>query len=243
MRLSDLKKSDNGKPEHHKKKATRGRLKQGERIAVILELLVYIFFVTTFLLKPFVIPTGSMEDSLLVGDHILLDRVVFSRSLGFLDGIWFPQKEIERGLIVTFKAPPEMDKLYVKRVIGLPGDTVRILYKKVYINGIPLSEPYVYYKDHKTNVPGRDNFPQYRVPADHYFLMGDNRDKSADSRRWGAVPLANIVGAPWRIYWSFRSTSENYLASGFFPKMKNLFITLIHFFPRTRWHRTGKRIE
>jgi signal peptidase I len=225
------------------KTGERDRLRLRNSPALILELVIYIFFVTTFLLKPFVIPTGSMEDNLLVGDHILLDRVIFSRSLGFLDGLWFPQQEIGRGMIVTFKAPPEMDKLYVKRVIGLPGDTVRIIYKKVYINGIPLDEPYAYFKDKKMNVPGRDNFPQYRVPADHYFLMGDNRDRSADSRSWGVVPRANIVGAPWRIYWSFRSTSENYLASGFFPKVKNLFLTLIHFFPRTRWQRTGSRIK
>lgn len=243
MRLNNLNTSSFEDSDQHRERNSERSVKKKSSIENILEILIYLFFVTTFLVKPYVIPSGSMADNLLVGDHILLDQVVLSRSLGFLDSIWLPQKEIQREMVISFKAPLEKDKLYVKRVIGMPGDIIRIIYKKVYVNGLPLKEPYAYFKDKKTNVPGRDNFPQYRVPAGHFFCLGDNRDRSSDSRHWGVVSRNRIVGAPWRIYWSFRSTSERYLATGFLPRMRNLLHTIIKFFPHTRWKRTTKRVR
>ncbi len=131
-----------------------------EYFELFAETLVYVFFVMTFLLQSFVIPTGSMQNNILIGDHLLVNKVAYSRSPGSVDSIIFPQKEINRGSIVTFKAPAEMDKEYVKRVIGLPGETIKIANKKVYIDGKLLDEPYAHFDSE--NIVGSsygDNFP------------------------------------------------------------------------------------
>ncbi len=280
-----------------------------EYFELIAETLVYVFFVMTFLLQSFVIPTGSMIDNLLIGDHLLVDKVAFSRSLGFLDGFMFPQTGIKRGMIVTFRAPHEMDKEYVKRVIALPGETIKIVKQQVFINGKPLKEDYKrhftgtvfsiengrrvkeeYYQgedgspgvtrtvisdedDIPINYWYGDNFPleymnydgvdprfnlkknyrryfvdtdlgkAFQVPEGHYFCMGDNRDNSLDSRFWGPVPIDYITGKPWRIYWSYESSTEEYLTPGILHKIKDIFKTIINFFSRTRWSRTLMKID
>ena len=214
-----------------------------EYFELITETLIYVFFVMTFLLQSFVIPTGSMEENLLIGDHLLVDKVSYSRSLSPIDRLVFPQKEIKRGMIVTFKSPAEMEKEYVKRVIGEPGDRIRIENKKVFINGKLLVEPYTFFKDKNIVRGQRDNMEEYLIPEKSYFCMGDNRDNSYDSRFWGPVPADYIVGKPWRVYWSFTSTSDEYLTPGFFHKIKDLFNTVVNFFSKTRWERTGMKIE
>jgi len=214
-----------------------------EYFELIVETLVYVFFVMTFLIQSFVIPTGSMEDNLLIGDHLLVEKISYSRSLGKIDRLFFPQKEIKRGMIVTFKAPPEMEKEYVKRVIGLPGEKIKVVNKKVYINGKPLTEKYTYFKDNNILENGRDNMSEFKIPKGHYFCMGDNRDNSYDSRFWGPVPADNIVGRPWRIYWSYKSSTDEYLTPGFIHKIKDIFNTIIGFFSKTRWNRTGMKIR
>jgi signal peptidase I len=145
-------------------------------------------------------------------------------------------------MIVTFKAPPDMEKEYVKRVIALPGETIRIQDKRVFINGQPIHEPYVYFRDAHIDNGIRDNYPTYKIPPNYYFCMGDNRDNSYDSRFWGPVPADYIIGKPWRIYWSFASTSSEYMASGV-NKLRDLFSTFFNFFSKTRWDRTIKRIS
>jgi signal peptidase I len=214
-----------------------------EYFELIAETLIYVFFVMTFLLQSFVIPTGSMEENILIGDHILVDKVAYANSLGKFDRMVFPRLEIERGMIVTFKSPPELEKEYVKRVIGLPGDRIKIINKKVYINDQPLEEPYTFFKDQKIEMSYRDNFPTFKVPENHYFCMGDNRDNSYDSRFWGPVPADYIIGKPWRIYWSYDSTTEEYLTPGVWHKIKDIVKTVIHFIPKTRWPRMLKKIE
>lgn len=214
-----------------------------EYFELITETLVYVFFVMTFLLQSFVIPTGSMQDNILIGDHILVDKVAYSNAIGFFDKILFPQLKIQRGMIVTFKAPAEMEKEYVKRIIGLPGETIKIIDKKVYINGTPLDEPYTFFKDPTIEHSYRDNFPEFKVPENHYFCMGDNRDHSYDSRFWGPVPADNIIGKPWRIYWSFESSTDEYLTPGFWYKIKDIGKTFLNFFTKTRWNRTIKKIS
>lgn len=214
-----------------------------EYFELISETLIYVFFVMTFLLQSFVIPTSSMEDNILVGDHILVDKVAYSNSMGTLDGFMFPQRKIERGMIVTFKSPAELDKEYVKRVIGLPGEKIKIVDKKVYIDDSPLEEPYTLFKDKKIEHSYRDNYPEFQVPANHYFCMGDNRDNSFDSRFWGPVPENYIIGKPWRIYWSYESTTEEYLTPGLWHKIKDIGKTIVNFFSKTRWSRTIKKIE
>lgn len=132
-----------------------------EYFELFAETLIYVFFVMTFLLQSFVIPTGSMEKNILIGDHLLVNKVAYARSPGSIDNFIFPQAKIERGSIVTFKAPAELDKEYVKRVIGLPGETIRIVNKKIYINGEPLAEPYVFF-DEKVGENPADYFPLRR---------------------------------------------------------------------------------
>jgi signal peptidase I len=236
-----------------------------EYFELIVEVLIYVFFVNTFLLQSFVIPTASMEKTLLIGDHLLVNKVAYSDSISPIGSLLLPQVKIRRGMVVTFKAPPDMEKEYVKRVIGMPGDRLRISDKKVTINGRPLAEGYTVFKsvDYGAEFPPRNHydwyfqFPfnlrqtqknpdgslDYIVPAGHYFCMGDNRDNSFDSRFWGPVPAEYIVGKPWRIYWSYESNSEEYLTPGFLYKVKDLALTVVHFFTRTRWDRTIKAIK
>jgi signal peptidase I len=214
-----------------------------EYFELIAETLIYVFFVMTFLLQSFVIPTGSMQDNILIGDHILVDKVAYSRALGAIDSFLLPQLKIERGMIVTFKSPAEKDKEYVKRVIGMPGERIKIIDKQVYINGEPLKESYTFFKDPNIEHSARDNLVEFLIPEDHYFCMGDNRDKSYDSRFWGPVPAGYIIGKPWRIYWSYESTTAEYLTPGIGHKLKEMGKTIIHFFSKTRWDRTIKKIE
>ena len=236
-----------------------------EYFELIVETLIYVFFVNTFLLQSFVIPTASMENTLLIGDHLLVNKVAYSRSQMPLEKTLLPKVTITRGMVVTFKAPPDMEKEYVKRVIGMPGDRLRIVDKKVYINGLRLEEDYVRFKsvDYGADFPPQHfydwyfQFPvnlrqtqrqddgsfDYIVPPDHYFCMGDNRDNSFDSRFWGPVPFDYIVGKPWRIYWSYQSDSDEYLTPGLVYKIKDLALTVVHFFTRTRWDRTVMAIK
>jgi signal peptidase I len=243
-----------------------------EYFELISEVLVFVFFIQAFLLQTYAIPTPSMEDNMLIGDHLIVDKVKFSKNLTFADKMLLPQKPVERGDIVVFKAPPEikdknLEKLeYVKRVIGLPGDVIRVKDKKVYINDQKLDEPYVFFKD---NISFLDHFPSeystfwlmqfpnefkgntvetpygkgFKVPADHYFCMGDNRNHSSDSRVWGPVHKDFIMGSPWRIYWSFESKTSEILTNSVSQKIVNLFKTIVNFFSKTRWDRTFKKYQ
>lgn len=253
-------------PKQKKKKEKRQGVLR-ENIEMILEVLVLVFFINAFLLQSFGIPTPSMEDNMLVGDHLLVDKVAYSQSLTGIDGFMFPQLEIRRGMIVVFKAPHEVEggnlstMTYVKRIIGLPGDLVNIVGGRVHINGTPIEEPYTFFKG---NVRVPENFPPenailwqdefptefrknleptdlgmaFRVPKDYYFCMGDNRNLSADSRIWGPVPREYLIGKPWRIYWSFEASTDHFLNKGF---LQRLFDTIIHFFKQTRWKRLLKK--
>ncbi len=236
-----------------------------EYFELIVETLIYVFFVNAFLLQSFVIPTPSMESTLLVGDHLLVDKVAYSNSISSFGNFLLPLVDIKRGMVVTFKAPPEMEKEYVKRVIGMPGDRLRVRGKKVIINGLPLAEGYTQFEtlDNRADFPPRNlydwdfHFPfnlrqtqknpdgsvDYIVPPRHYFCMGDNRDHSSDSRFWGPVPFEYIVGKPWRIYWSYKSDTAEYLTPGLIHKVKDIALTVVRFFSHTRWSRTSKAVE
>ncbi|HDP95753.1 MAG TPA: signal peptidase I [Candidatus Aminicenantes bacterium] len=221
-----------------RREAKRGPGGPREYAELIAETLIYVFFVMTFLLQSFVIPTGSMEDTLLIGDHLLVDKVAYSRAIGGPGSFLLPQVSIQRGMIVTFKSPAEMDKEYVKRVIALPGETITIRKKQVFIDGKVLDEPYTYFKDPRIQAGYRDNYPAFTVPSGQYFCMGDNRDHSFDSRYWGSVPAEYIIGRPWRIYWSYAAKTDDYMAPGIVNQVKSIFRTLVHFFSRTRWQRS-----
>ncbi|MGH9869841.1 MAG: signal peptidase I [Candidatus Polarisedimenticolia bacterium] len=171
-------------------------------VAIILSL-----FVRTFLFEAFRIPTPSMEQSLMVGDHIIVDKFALASRMDFEGGL-LPLREIQRGDVVVFKFDGEPEKDYVKRVIGLPGDEVRVERKALFVNGKPAQEPYAHNDDPET-IPERDFLPPVKVPPGHYFLMGDNRDNSADSRELGFVPRSQIRGRALFVYWSVASAGED----------------------------------
>jgi signal peptidase I len=216
-------------------------------------ILIYLFATTT-LVQAYVVPTGSMEGSLRVGDHMLVDRVTFAEPGSFASRI-LPYREIARGDIVAFLYPEDVRQTYVKRVIGLPGDHIRMENRQVIRNGHRLVEPYTQhispwadpYRDNfplspeaQTTGRGRDMFAHHVrdgelvVPPGTLFVMGDNRDNSADSRYWGLVPRANVVGRPLVVYWSYDAPTEH-LTEWTFDHVLDVGL---HFFSRTRWDRT-----
>lgn len=223
-----------------------------------------LLFGTTFLVQAFVIPTGSMEDTLLIGDHLLVDKLAYSTP-GSITKYLMPYESPRDGDIIVFRYPVDITQTFVKRVIGVPGDRIKIVNQQVYRNGVKLIEPYVV---HKQPYPDsfRDNFPNSEpnlmlmdraremlannvvngwvvVPPDSYFAMGDNRDNSLDSRYWGFVPRDNIMGKPLIIYWSYNASTES-LASSHVDTLLSHFLDLAeHFFTKTRWNRTFKLIH
>jgi signal peptidase I len=248
------------------RRAPESRGLVGEWTVTILLML----FASTSLAWSYVIPTGSMEDTLMIGDHIVVDKLAYAPP-GIISKYLLPYEEPKRGDIFAFRYPADISQLFVKRVIGLPGDHLKIVHQQVYINGKKLTEPYVYHKSGYLD-PYRDYFPsaptstelipdskrdallremlqhhvvngEVVVPPNSYFAMGDNRDNSEDSRYWGFVPRDNIVGKPVLIYWSYNTTTEMLMphsASGY----SNHFVDVCaHFFSKTRWDRTFRLIR
>jgi signal peptidase I len=223
-----------------------------------------LLFGTTFLVQAFVIPTGSMEDTLLIGDHLLVDKLSYSTA-GSVSKYLLPYENPRDGDIIVFRYPVDITQTFVKRVVGIPGDHIKIIDQQVYRNGKKLTEPYVI---HRAPYPDsfRDNFPNSEpnltlldpgremlannvvsgevvVPPDSYFAMGDNRDNSLDSRYWGFVPRENIIGKPLIIYWSYNASTES-LASSSVNNLASHFLDLAeHFFSKTRWNRTFRLIH
>ncbi|MBN2199600.1 MAG: signal peptidase I [Candidatus Aminicenantes bacterium] len=179
---------------------------------LVVETAVFVFFVMTFIVQAFQIPTGSMEPTLLVGDFLLVNKFVHASTACPLEEDILPRREIRRGDIVVFKSPPDLSKDFVKRVIGLPGETVHIRDKQVLIDGRPLDEDTYKVHIYPEYVMDGDNYGPETVPAGHLFVMGDNRDNSADSRVWSFLPRANIKGRPWIIYFSYQAESSAFEA-------------------------------
>jgi signal peptidase I len=188
-------------------------------VAVILAL-----FVRTFIVQAFKIPTGSMENNLLIGDHLLVNKFVFAPTLSRVEDAVLPIDPIRRGDIVVFKYPEEPERDFIKRVIGLPGDTIELKQKKVHINGMPLDEAYVQFlsppdESSPDDFDVRVQYGPVTVPADHYFMMGDNRDNSQDSRYWGFMPRSYVKGKALFVYWSFADDGSG-RSSGLFPAVR-----------------------
>ena len=216
-------------------------------IAVILAL-----FIRTFVVQAFKIPTGSMEENLLIGDHLLVNKFIFGATESRLERALLPVTEIERGDVIVFKYPEEPDRDFIKRVIGLPGETVEVREKKVLVDGQPLDEPYAHYllpvstpsEFHEvTSYDVRDRYGPVTVPADHYFVMGDNRDNSQDSRYWGFLPRGFVKGKALVIYWSYEAEREDYQEGGAGATLRGLASVFVHFFTRTRWDRMLHQIR
>jgi signal peptidase I len=208
-------------------------------VAVILAL-----FIRTFVVQAFKIPTPSMDPNLLVGDHLLVNKMLYSPTATALEGLLVPARPIRRNDVVVFKYPGEPERDFIKRVIGLPGETIRIENKQIYIDGELLEEPLAYFA-HPPGEPElgilvdsrRDNMPDMVVPEDHYFVMGDNRDNSHDSRFWGVLPADLVKGRALVVYWSYDAPKEAYLATSLVDKIKDIASVAVHFFSRTRWDR------
>jgi len=179
-----------------------------EYVEAILIAALMALVIRTFIIQAFKIPSGSMEKTLLIGDHILVNKFLFGTKIPFVDKKYLIIREPVRGDIIVFKYPEDETKDFIKRVIGTPGDVVEISNKKVYVNGKPLVEPYTVYADGDVlakSLQARDNFGPVKVPPDEYFMMGDNRDRSHDSRFWGFVDKNKIIGKALVIYWSWDS--------------------------------------
>jgi signal peptidase I len=250
--------------QHHEHQTTISEYLESLLVTVILAL-----FGTSFVVQAFKIPSQSMEGTLLVGDHLLVNKFIFGGT-----GAWYekvlPYRQIERGDIIVFKFPYQDHQHFVKRVIGLPGDHLKLIDQQVYINGKLLPEPYVIHDPGAPYDPLNYNFPpppsqliaasmqpewahEFRkfvqggevvVPAGRYFAMGDNRDRSLDSRYWGFVDRDAIMGRPFLIYWSVDARSDDYSGdSNFFQRLRGVFETLGHLPSRTRWSRMLRTVH
>lgn len=189
-----------------KTKSGKGRLR--ENLEAVLIAIVLALFIRTFVVQAFKIPSGSMKPTLKIGDHILVNKFIYGVKLPFSEITLIPVSDPDRGDIIVFEYPVEPDKDFIKRVIGLPGDTVEIRDKKVYVNAKPLNHHYGMHTDNQTlpsAVNHRDNFGPVTVPEGAYFVLGDNRDNSYDSRFWGFVEEEIIKGEAFIIYWSWNS--------------------------------------
>jgi signal peptidase I len=191
-------------------------------VAVVLAL-----FVRTFVFQAFKIPTGSMKPNLLVGDHLLVNKFIFAPAASALERALLPMRPIERGDILVFKYPEEPERDFIKRVIGLPGETLELRNQTILINGQPLSESYAHYLFPEAAAAHiqddvRRKYGPVTVPDGHYFMMGDNRDDSQDSRFWGFLPESYVKGRALFIYWSF-DTPEDGSPGGFAPRWGRLF--------------------
>src|SRR5215468_12636086 len=170
--------------------------------------LVFVWVFTHGVAQATVVPTESMTPTILVGDHFFLDKLAFPANYPHFVQKYLPVRTIHRGDIVALWSPENPNMRLVKRVIGLPGETLEVRHRDVYINGKKLNEPYVVHIDPQEIIQ-RDDFGPVTIPADHFFLMGDNRDNSNDSRFWGFAPRDSIIGTPLFIYWSYEDTPYN----------------------------------
>jgi signal peptidase I len=177
-----------------------------EYIEAILLAILIAFFIRTFVIQAYKIPSGSMKPTLLIGDHILVSKFSYGVKLPFIRSTVIPIGEPKRGDIVVFIYPEDRSKDFIKRLIGVPGDTIEVRNKKILLNGLPLDDTHGVHSDSviiPASVQPRDNFGPVKVPEGSLFVMGDNRDESYDSRFWGFVNMKDVLGKALIIYWSW----------------------------------------
>ena len=185
----------------------------------------------TFVVQAFKIPSGSMIPTLQIGDHILVNKFIY----------WFTKPQ--RGNLIVFQYPNDPSRDFIKRVIGLPGETIEVRHRQVYINGRPLKEDYPIFTEKALNyreVPRRDNFGPMKIPPSSYFMMGDNRDNSMDSRFWGPLDEKLIKGRAFMIYWSIAPDENDYSNGSILENIKKYFLSLGK---RIKWSRIGTLIH
>ena len=232
-----------------------------EALASYCAVIVVGLFILTFIFQNFVIPSGSMEKTLLIGDHVLVDRVNLAPPAHWAPFVRY--RTVHRGDIIVFLKPGYPGMFLVKRVIGIPGDHLHLHEGYVYLNGQRQDEPQAGHPDYSNYIPYRDEFPNVPtsqgqnvepvwanelpshiqngdlvVPPGYYFAMGDNRLPSLDGRYWGFVPRENIVGRPLLVYWSFNSPEDDDEHPSMADRMQQFKRVVFHFFDQTRWRRT-----
>ena len=180
-----------------------------ENIEAIVVAVILAMFIRTFVIQAFKIPSGSMKDTLLIGDHILVNKFIYGIKVPFSGTTLIPVTQPDRGDIVVFKYPVDPSKDFIKRVIGIAGDKIEIKNKQVYVNNKPLVQDFAIYTDSRIESGQRDNMAAITVPENSIFMMGDNRDNSADSRFWGYVDLKAVKGKAFIIYWSWNSGNQD----------------------------------
>ena len=205
-------------------------------IAAILAL-----FIRTFVFQAFKIPTGSMEDNLLVGDHILVNKFIYGPTVTPFEKWLLPVRAVDRNDVIVFRAPQEPDKDFIKRVMGLPGESIAVEGGDVVIDGEAIDDRYANHKAAYGNF--HDTREPVDVPEKEYFVMGDNRENSRDSRYWGTVPSPLVKGKAMFVYWSYESSEPSFISSGVADRLMQFGNVILHFFTRTRWERTFKLIH
>jgi len=228
-----------------------------------------VFCIRTFIAEATVIPTGSMEQTILIGDHVFLNKLLYGPRLPYTSLRIPPLRTVHQQDIIAFRYPRNPSVMFVKRVIAVGGDVLRVEDRKVFVNGKPLNEPYAQFQ-YSSTLPLRDNFPPpinaldtlpaawgldpawsrempnfiredgLHVPQGYLFCMGDNRDNSLDSRFWGFVPEENVVGEPLFVYWSYDAPSRDWTSEELASRLRFDASIVWNFFTKTRWSRTGK---
>lgn len=231
-----------------KEKKPREKSVVREYFELIAETAVFVFFVMTFVVQAFQIPTGSMEPTLLIGDFLLVNKLAYVIPQSGLEKVILPHRNLRRHDIVVFKYPKDLTKDFVKRVIALEGEKIEIRDKQVYINDEPIPESYKVHNDARVFSRNeyyhyddsiRDNYGPVIVPPGQCFVMGDNRDNSMDSRYWSFLPRSYIKGKPWIIYFSYRADRDAYLKTSTRDRLKKI----VSFLPRARWNRMFRVIR
>jgi len=240
-----------------------------ETLRSLIVVLIAVVSIRTFVAEATVIPTGSMENTILIGDHVFLNKLLYGPEIPYTSWRLPVLREIHRGDIVAFHYPVNPSQMFVKRVIAMGGDVIKIVNKQVYVNGDRLSEPYAQF-DPGANMPLIVNFPPrldeiptlpawegldpkwahemprfikpdgLHVPEGYFFAMGDNRDNSDDSRFWGFVPVQSVVGEPLFVYWSYDAPTRDWVADSLGERLHFDASIAKNFLKRTRWSRTGK---
>ena len=217
------------------------RTRPREYLQAILVAVIFALFARTFLFQAFQVPTSSMERNILVGDHLIVNKFLFATGGGGLLSRLLPHRAVRRGDVIVFKFPEDPRRDFIKRVVALPGETVEIRDKSVYVEGIRLPEPHTSFSDDRVwpddpELPDsyrrRDQSRPFTVPPGSYFALGDNRDNSYDSRFWGPVPAVNLKGRALFVYWSYP------LEPATRRSVKELAAIALNFFRKTRWERT-----
>ena len=232
-----------GRPVRPSPRPPRGLTRLREYLEAALVAVIFALFVKAFLFEAYLIPSGSMEQNLLVGDHVVVDKLAWApRSLP--GGPLRPRREILRGDVVVFRDPEDPGRDFVKRAVALGGETVEIRAKRLFVGGVERDEPYVVHRDPAlltggvvpASLRGRDEMSPRILPAGTFFALGDNRDESRDSRVWGPVARHLVKGRALFVYWSVRPPPEPFSGRG--APVRRLLDGAIHFFERTRWERT-----